>query len=111
MSSFDSAFQAPPTRKTEEQFRKELDALNAEASQLNEQRIRIQAEIERARSEKEELEAKMLEEFKTSDLNELSDILERAERENEEALRSYRKSIEALRSEIDTVSQQLAKIR
>ena len=100
-----------PTPKTEEQFRKELDTLNAEATQLNEQRIRIQAEIERARSEKEELEAKMLEEFQTSNLDELAENLATAERKNEDALRSYRSSIEALRSEIEQVSQQLAKIR
>lgn len=97
-----------PSKKTEKQFREELEALAQKSSALNERRIRIQAEIERARQEKEELEASLMAEFKTCDLKELANILAERERANEAALADYREGIEKLATEIDAVSSKLA---
>lgn len=99
---------ATPIKKTEKQFREELEALAQKSSALNERRIRIQTEIERARQEKEELETNLMAEFKTCDLNELAGILAERERANEEALATYRQGIESLSAEIDAVSAKLA---
>jgi predicted nucleic acid-binding Zn-ribbon protein len=109
--SFASAPSSAAVKKTDEQFRKELEALSKEGSQLNEQRIRIQTEIERARQEKAELEAKLLAEFGTSDLAELTSILERREIQNEENVMKYKDSLNSLREEIEAVNAQLVKIR
>lgn len=96
-----------PIKKTEKQFREELEALAQKSSALNERRIRIQAEIERARQEKDELEKSLMEEFKTCDLKELARELSKRELANEDALSTYRQRIELLSTEIDAVSAKL----
>lgn len=102
---------ASSVKKTEKQFREELEALNRQNNALNEQRIRIQTEIERARKEKQDLETALIAEFGTSDVAELAKILEDRERGNEEALLAYRQGIEALRQELESVSQKLAQAK
>lgn len=111
MTTLGAGPQTGGSKKTEKQFREELDALNKESSALNEQRIRIQTEIERARKEKTEHEAALLAEFGTCDLAKLEEILAEREAKNEEALAQYRAGIKKLREEIEEVSGHLAKIR
>lgn len=102
---------APAQRKTERQFREELEALNKQGSVLNEQRIRIQTEIERAKKEKEQLEADLLAEFGTCDLSKLAAILAQREEANEQALLEYKEGIKRLGEEIEAVSSKLALIK
>ena len=98
-------------KKTEEEFRREVEALSAEGAALNEQRIRIQAEIERARKEREELEAKFMQEFGTSDLEEIDRIIAEREASNQAKVDHYRESIGELRAGIALVNAELAKLR
>lgn len=98
-------------KKSEEQFRREVEELNNEGSALNEQRIRIQAEIERSRTEREELEAKFLQEFGTSDLEEIENVLAQREASNQAKVDTYRADIGALRSGLALVNAELAKLR
>ena len=98
-------------RKTEKQYREEIEALNRQSNALNEQRIRIQTEIERAKKEKEEIEADLLAEFGTSDLAELSIVLASLEQKNEHALMDYKEGIRKLGEEIELVSSKLALIK
>lgn len=99
------------TGKSEKQFREELESLSKESSLLNEQRIRIQTEIERARTEKATLEAALLAEYGTSDIDALAKILAEREAANEMAIAQFRQDISSLRGEIESVSSQLAKIK
>lgn len=98
-------------KKSERQFREELEALNKQSNALNEQRIRIQTEIERAKKEKEQLEADLLAEFGTSDLSKLAGILAQREQANELALQEYKEGIRKLGEEIEAVSSKLALIK
>ena len=97
--------------KTEKQFREELEALNKESNELNERRVRIQTEIERARAEKAQLEASLLAEFGTADLDQLAKILADRERFNEEALSKYRLGLAELKAEIAEVQQKLIQVK
>jgi predicted nucleic acid-binding Zn-ribbon protein len=99
------------TGKSEKQFRDELEALSKESSLLNEQRIRIQTEIERARTEKATLEASLMTEYGTCDIDALAKILAERENANEMAIAQFRQDIASLREEIENVSSQLAKIK
>jgi hypothetical protein len=98
-------------KKTEKQFRDELDALNKQSNLLNEQRIRIQTQIERAKKEKEQIESELLAEFGTADLSKLASILAQREHANEQALQEYKEGIQKLGEEIDMVSSKLALIK
>ena len=106
-----SAQTLSPTRKTEKQFREELESLSKEGGKLNEKRIRIQAEIDRARKEKEDLEASLTAEFGTCDLKELSLILAAREQANESALASYRDGIRRLGEEIEAVTAKISEAK
>lgn len=106
-----SAPAAMAAKKTEEQFRKEVEELNNEGVALNEHRIRIQTEIERARSEREELEAKFMQEFGTSDLEQIERVIAEREASNQAKVDHYRAKMVALRSGISEVNAELAKLR
>lgn len=98
-------------KKTEKQFREELEALNKQSGALNEQRIRIKTEIDRARKEKDELETALTAEFGTCDLSKLAEILAQREKGNEDALAQYREGIKKLGEEIEAVSSKLAQAK
>lgn len=86
----------------------ELEALKHEASKLNETRIRIVAEIERAQGEKDSLERDLLAEYGTSDLEKLREILRSREEANAKAVGDYRESIEKVRGDLLEITKTLA---
>ena len=97
--------------KTEKQFREELELLTKEANSLNEQRIRIQTEVERAKKERDELEASLLAEYGTTDLDTLNKILIERHEKNLKSLEIFKSEISSLKESLVSVSVELNKIK
>lgn len=90
-------------------LRSELESLQQEATQLNERRIRIQTELERAKEERDRLKAELEAEFGTSDVELLQGQLEQRARSNAQAVAQYRQGIESMRVELARVNEELTK--
>lgn len=93
--------------KTEAQLRDELDSLTQEANKLNEMRIRIEAELERAAQERAKLEEELKSEFGTAELDKLEALLREREAQNQQAVRDFRESIQTQRRALESIANQL----
>ena len=97
--------------KNETDLRIELEALTKEASTLNETRIRIEAELDRIKSEKESIEKELMAEFQTTDIDEIKKELQRRNIDNNNKVNSFRDEINNYKEELNNILSLINKVK
>jgi len=94
--------------KKAKQTVRSIEDLTDEYNRLNERRIQAQTQLDEATKQLESLQEEALEEFGTSDVDELQVKLEQMEAENEKRRSEYQTLLEGIAADLTKVEQDAA---
>ena len=83
-----------------------IDELKGEYERLNERKIQAKTQLEEATKQLEALQKDAVNEFETSDIDELKNKLEQMETENEKRRSDYQELLEGISGELAKVEQE-----
>lgn len=88
-----------------------IEELRQRYDDLNQKRIRTDANLQNARKRLEELKEQARKEFGTDDLDELREKLTEMKSENERKRSEYQESLDKIERELSEVEQQYAEVQ
>ena len=96
-----------PSESSEKQS---IEQLQARYNDLNNKKIRAEADLANAKKELESLKKKAREKYQTDDVAELQELLARMKAENEEKRKSYQAQLDTIESELAEVEKKFAPV-
>jgi len=82
---------------------RELDGLRQQYEQLRERKVRTEQDVANLSAQLEALKQQAKEQYGTSDLGELQQLLEEKRQQNEEVVASYREHIQQIQADLTAV--------
>ena len=85
-----------------------IDELKRQYETLNERKIQAQTQLEEATKQLDTLQKEAVEQFETSDIDELKEKLEQMEAENEQRRRDYQSLLDGIETDLAQAAKEAA---